>query len=295
VTSFLTILIGNPPFCWATPRDQQFGYHRRFVNSHDARFDRWLADAERRHLADLTFPQVTSGLRALSSLYVERRRRLQEGGALDGAGKRAAFALFYAPLHFMLVREIVRALIDPRPGDDSRRRAMVVDLGCGTGAAGAGWASACGGAPRIVGIDTHPWALGEAARTYRSFELQARTIRADIASAPLPRGPSALVAAFTVNEVPEPGRATLMKRLLERAARGDRLLVVEPIARSLAQWWGTWAAQVEAIGGRADEWRFRLELPPIVARLDRAARLDHGELTARSLWVPGTGQEPDLD
>jgi SAM-dependent methyltransferase len=265
------------------------------VNSHDARFDRWLADAERRHLADLTFPQVTSGLRALSSLYVERRRRLQEGGALDGAGKRAAFALFYAPLHFMLVREIVRALIDPRPGDDSRRRVMVVDLGCGTGAAGAGWASACGGAPRIVGIDTHPWALGEAARTYRSFELQARTIRADIASAPLPRVPSALVAAFTVNEVPEPGRATLMKRLLERAARGDRLLVVEPIARSLAQWWGTWAAQVEAIGGRADEWRFRLELPPIVARLDRAARLDHGELTARSLWVPGTGQEPDLD
>jgi hypothetical protein len=39
------------------------------------------------------------------------------------------------------------------------------------------------------------------------------------------------------------------------------------------------------VGGRADEWRFRAELPPIVAKLDRAAGLDHRELTARSLWI----------
>jgi len=30
-------------------------------------------------------------------------------GALDSAGKRAAFALFYAPLHFIAVSEVVRA------------------------------------------------------------------------------------------------------------------------------------------------------------------------------------------
>ncbi|HVH28372.1 MAG TPA: class I SAM-dependent methyltransferase [Vicinamibacterales bacterium] len=257
------------------------------MNSKDARFDRWLEDAERRHLADLTFPQVSSGLRALSSLYVERRRRIEEGGALDGAGKRAAFALFYAPIHFVLVREIVRAL--PGLAGDARPDAMVVDLGCGTGAAGAALASSCRDAPRIVGIDTHPWALTEASRTYRSFELRSRTIRADIATAPLPQGPATLIAAFAVNEIPEPGRDALMRRLLERAARGDRLLVVEPIARSVARWWGRWEAQAQAMGGRADEWRFRVELPPIVARLDRAARLDHRELTARSLWVPGTG------
>ena len=70
------------------------------------RFDEWLRQAEERHLADLTFSQVSSGLRALSSTYVERRHRLGEGAALDGAGKRAAFALFYAPLHFLLVRSI---------------------------------------------------------------------------------------------------------------------------------------------------------------------------------------------
>jgi methyltransferase family protein len=270
----------------------------------DARIERWLQDAERRHLADLTFPQVTSGLRALSSLYIERRRRIEEGAALDGAGKRAAFALFYAPLHFVLVREIVRALRGLKSLTSSRSVTsstgslqqegggsppIVIDLGCGTGAAGAAWASELSGPPRIVGVDAHPWALAEAARTYRSFGLTSRTIRADIASVTLPRGRAGLVAAFAVNEVPDGRRPTLMKRLIERASCGDPLLIVEPIARSAAQWWRQWAAQVETIGGRADEWRFHVELPPIAARLDRAARLDHRELTARSLWAPGTG------
>jgi len=43
------------------------------------------------------------------------------------------------------------------------------------------------------------------------------------------------------------------------------------------------------MGGRADEWRFRIELPAIVAKLDRAAKLDHRELTARSLWLSQSG------
>jgi hypothetical protein len=37
------------------------------------------------------------------------------------------------------------------------------------------------------------------------------------------------------------------------------------------------------VGGRAVDWRFRVSLPPIVARLDRAAGLDHRELTAHTL------------
>ena len=156
------------------------------VNSQDDRFERWLNEAERRHLADLTFPQVSSGLRALSSTYVERRRRLGEGGALDGAGKRAAFALFYAPLHFLLVRAVVHALPEIlRPQGD----ALLVDLGCGTGAAGAAWASALAHPPRVVGIDLHPWALGEAARTYRDFGLTARTIRETSRPSRFPKGP----------------------------------------------------------------------------------------------------------
>src|SRR6266704_3214955 len=92
---------------------------------------------ERRHLADLTFREVSRSLRALSSTYVERRARLGEGAALTGAGKRAAFALFYGPLHFLLVRHIVGSVPELTQGNEA-----IVDLGCGTGASGAAWASA---------------------------------------------------------------------------------------------------------------------------------------------------------
>src|SRR5687767_25470 len=93
------------------------------------REDAWLAALNERHLANLTQSEVTRALRALSSCYVERRDKLASGGALDGAGKRAAFALFYGPQHYVLTRAIVASL------EVSARR--VVDLGCGTGSAGA--------------------------------------------------------------------------------------------------------------------------------------------------------------
>lgn len=248
--------------------------------SSDDRFERWLRDAEQRHLADLTFPQLSSGLRALSSTYVERRQRLGDGGALDGAGKRAAFALFYGPLHYLLIGAIVRSL----PGA-LRPPATLVDLGCGTGAAGAAWAAACEPSPRVLGIDRHPWALGEAVRTYRDFAVTARTQRGDIGSVALPKAPAAVLAAFALNELADESRNALMERLLRHAADGGRVLIVEPIAGFVARWWDPWRARVEAAGGRADEWRFRMELPAIVAKLDRAVKLDHRELTGRSLWL----------
>ena len=64
---------------------------------------------ESRHLANLTRSEVARALRALSSCYVERRTKLASGAALEGAGKRAAFALFYGPLHFATVDHIVRS------------------------------------------------------------------------------------------------------------------------------------------------------------------------------------------
>jgi methyltransferase family protein len=259
------------------------------VSSRDDRFERWLHESEQRHLADLTFPQLSSGLRALSSTYVERRQRLGEGGALGGAGKRAAFALFYGPLHFLLVRAIVQTLPGALPVAGETR--TLVDLGCGTGAAGAAWASACDQPPRVVGIDCHPWALGEAARTYRGFGLTARTVKDDIASVALPKGPALILAAFALNELADASRDGLIERLLERAAGGDSLLVVEPIAGFVARWWDRWRASIEQMRGRADEWRFRIELPAIVAKLDRAAKLDHRELTARSFWIGPSNQD----
>ena len=90
---------------------------------------------EARHLSELTFAEVRRALQALSSLYVERRGRMAEGAALDGAGKRAAFALYYGSMHFLLVREIVRALgpAVPRPAPHPRPRLRHRHRGRGLG------------------------------------------------------------------------------------------------------------------------------------------------------------------
>src|SRR4029078_5794432 len=125
-------------------------------------FDEWLRKLEARHLADLRVPEVTRALRALSSAYVERRHKVSAGATLDSAGKRAAFALFYAPLHFLATLHVVQALAAT---DGSIR--SILALGCGTGAAGAAWAVASGGSPSVLGIDRHPWAVDEARWTYR--------------------------------------------------------------------------------------------------------------------------------
>jgi hypothetical protein len=244
-------------------------------------FDSWLRDIEARHLADLRFAEVSRALRALSATYVERRGRLGEGAALAGTGKRAAFALFYGPLHYLTIHEIARRLNATLP-----EGATLVDLGCGTGAAGAGWAVAAISKPSVVGIDRHPWALAEAGHTYRHFGLSARTIKGEMSSVRWPERATAFLAAFAANELPPAAGDEVLSRLLDRATRGAAILIVEPLARSVAPWWRPWSDAVEAAGGRADQWRFRVELPPIVAKLDRAAGLDHRELTARSLWIP---------
>jgi hypothetical protein len=245
-----------------------------------AAFDTWIQSLEARHLSELRFPEVSRALRALSSTYIERRGTIHHGAALAGAGKRAAFALFYGPLHYLIVDEVVRHL--DSHGDQPR---ALIDLGCGTGAAGAAWVVRASLGP-VTAIDRNPWSLAEAGRTYRHFNVPVRTRQDDMTTASWPAR-AAVLAAFSVNELAADRRDHLLRRFLERAARGDAILVVEPVARSVAPWWPAWQAAFASAGGRADEWRFRPVLPEIVAKLDRAAGLDHHELTARSLWIPG--------
>jgi Methyltransferase domain len=244
-----------------------------------AGFAEWMSFLERRHLADLTFQEVSRALRALSSTYVERRGRLREGAALTGAGKRAAFALFYAPLHFLLIRHIVTSV--PELG---RIDTALVDLGCGIGASGAAWGSACDSEAVVHGIDRHPWAVDEARETYRIFGLRGRVRVEDLARITLPER-SAVVAAFAVNELNAAIRDRLLPRLLSHAEHGGRVLVVEPLAGFVAPWWPTWERAFQSSGGRANEWRARVPLPAIVEKLDKAAGLNHRELTGRSLWL----------
>jgi hypothetical protein len=258
----------------------------------DARIERWLAALEERHLADLTFAEVSRALRALSSCYVERRSRIASGGALDGAGKRAAFALFYGPLHFLLVRHIAASLGTTEHSHDS-----VIDLGCGTGVGGAGCAivlserreskgSRGNDAVSIHGIDRHPWAVQEADWTWRTLALRGRAVVGDARRWRPPRTPAAIVAAYAVNEWPPDVRTDVRPRLLDAVESGSSLLVVEPLAGAVAPWWKDWVEAATPLGGLSHEWRIRVPLPGIVARLDRAAGLDHRELTARSLFVP---------
>jgi hypothetical protein len=243
--------------------------------------ERWLAALEERHLSDLSFSEVTRALRALSAWYVQRRDRLTSGVVFDGAGKRAAFALFYGPLHFVTTASIVESL---QAGRDVGR--ALLDLGCGTGVGSAAWALAAGSPTAITGIELHPWAAAEAAWTWRTLGLTGRAVRADVTRARWPGGPRTIVAAFTLNELPAHARSRVGDMLADAAAAGDAVLIVEPIAGAVAPWWPEWCARFGPLGGRADTWRFVMPLPSIVARLDRAAGLDHRELKARSLYVP---------
>ncbi len=246
-------------------------------------FPAYYAALERRHLAELTFAEVRRALQALSSVYVERRERMAGGAALDGAGKRAAFALYYGPMHFLLVREIVRAL----PAS-ARAPGRVVDIGCGTGTAGAAWALECEPKARVEGVDRSGWAVTEARWTFARFGLDGRATRADAATVPLPGARAGVLAAFTVNELEEEARRRLLGRLVNAARLGSPVLVVEPIARRVNPWWPEWAEAFRPAGGREDEWRFRPELPERLALLGKAAGLDSRELTGRSLaLLPG--------
>ena len=255
-------------------------------------FHSFLRDLETRHLADLRFSEVTRALRALSSAYVERRETALAGHqALDGAGKRAAFALYYGPIHFLLVQHIVREL-GVAPG-----RGAVVDLGCGTGVAGAAVATAApagpsafaqsasadkkAAAPHVLGIDTHPWTLDEARFTYQTFGLRFDVRRGHAARTRFPSDTSFIVAAFVVNELNDADRGLFMQEIIRRRT-GTTILVVEPISNRISPWWQEW---VDALGAQAHEWKIRVDAPPIVKKLAKAAGLRPEVLTARSLLI----------
>jgi len=248
----------------------------------------WLAALDERHLASLTPPEVTRALRALSSCYVERRAKLASGGPLDSAGKRAAFALFYAPLHFLITQHITQGL------EAARGVERVLDLGCGTGSAGAAFAMGAArpegrayeSVPRVEGVDRNAWAVAEANWTYRTLGIPGRAATGTIQKTPLRAGAgSAVLAAYAVNELPDPDRDALLPRRLDAHGRGSRILIIEPIARRFNRWWDDWKDAFAAAGGRENEWRVRLVLPQRQRSLARAAGLDPQELTARSLYL----------
>ena len=247
----------------------------------------WMEDVRSRFTRDLSTPEFLKAVRALSARYVERRDTLGRRSAADSAGKRAAFAAFFAPLHFLTTQAVVRQL-------DAARRPVetIVDLGCGTGVAGAAWALAFPRRPRIVGIDREGWALDEAARTWRALGLEGRTKRADIGRplsslvTPFFRHPPAtgIVLGWSANELTGAARAALLPDLVALAERGASLLVIEPIARTAVPWWDDWSRTWTRAGGRSDLWKLNEPLPSSLAVLSESAGFRREGLTARTLW-----------
>jgi hypothetical protein len=247
------------------------------------RFDRWFSALDARHRRHLTTRELARAVRALSARYVERRERLSDGDTLATVGKRSAFALFYAPLHWLAVSEIVRRL-----SESLRRPDRIVDLGCGTGVAGAAWADAFDTPPPVEGFDRSGWAVSEAMWTYRTAWLEGVARRADVAGVRLPGRGRAVIAAYVVNELPPSAREQILDRLVEPGRRGPAVLIVEPIARGVTPWWTKWRDRFEAAGGWADEWRFNPDLPERLETIGRSAGLDTREIRAKTLVLPGT-------
>ena len=249
----------------------------------------WLADLERRHLASLTRQEFTRAVRALSARYVERRQQLPDRSPLDSAGKRAAFALFYAPVHYLTA---LAALDHFGPGP---ALTTLLDLGCGTGVCSAAWAHAITSgasgtrAPDITGVDAHAWTVAEARWDWRALGLRGRGIRGDMverAQRLLRESNSALastgvVASWAVNELSTPARTQLLDAVETLVERGTTWLLLEPIARGVTPWWGEWLARLAPHGVIEADIKCALDLPAPLASFSESAGFRKREIGVR--------------
>jgi hypothetical protein len=249
----------------------------------------YLDVLEHRHLANLTRQEFTRAVRALSARYVERRGQLPTRSPLDTAGKRAAFGLFYAPLHMITVEAAVAAVAA------SSRPSRIIDLGCGTGVCSAAWALALPEPrPIIEGCDLHPWALDEARWNWRTLALRGRAVRMDAVAAMertvkghAPLMGTGIVAGWTVNELAAPARTRLLELLVLAVTRGASFLMMEPLSRAVTPWWDEWVRAFEPHGVASGDHKFDVRLPPRLAEFSDAAGFSKDTLGARVMFVHG--------
>lgn len=249
----------------------------------------WMHALYDRHVRPMGQPAFLKAVRALSVRYVERRRQLHHRSPIDSAGKRAAFAGFFAPLHFVTTAAIVADLEFGQLPIET-----IVDLGCGTGAAGGAWAMALPTAPALLGVDVNSWSVDETNWTWRALGLRGRARRGDLVKTCVRlrepgRRSTAIVLGWVVNELDPAVRDVLLPQLVELGRGGTAILVIEPAARSVtAPWWDRWAGAFAEAQGLAREWHFTVPLPERLAQLDRAAGFRREELSARSLSLRGS-------
>ena len=251
----------------------------------DPRLTTWLVTLEARHMANLTRQEFTRAVRALSARYVERRSQLPERSPLDSAGKRAAFALFYAPVHLLTTREAI-AHLGVRTDMSS-----LVDLGCGTGVCSAAWALLHETPPFITGIDAHPWALDEARWNWRTLGLRGQATRGDLVAAArnlLKQSDAVLartgvIAGWSINELAKPERAQLLEAIDQLLGRGVTLVILEPLARGVTPWWDEWVERLAPRGIVSGDVKTDTDLPAPLDSFSDAAGFRQKGLGARCL------------
>lgn len=251
----------------------------------------FLEKLTERHLRDLKFGEVSRALRALSADYVEKRESGGLARALDGRGKRAAFALYYGATHFLAAQALVRefALAFSAGGEGSRRTRppSLLDLGCGTGVCGAAWSMESAIGVSIVGADRSSFALHEARWTYQALRLKGETSRSILQTLESARPPDGIVIGWTLNELEEPVREAIAQHILPWVTRGSRLLVIEPVSKRVAPWWDEWTARFPKDRCVVAERRLRLDLPQQLSLLGRAAGLGVDATAVKALVARG--------
>lgn len=243
----------------------------------------WLKALEQRHLANLTRQEFTRAVRALSARYVERRSQLPDRSPLDSAGKRAAFALFYAPLHFLTTQAALERL------GVRTDLTTLVDLGCGTGVCSAAWALLHDTSPSITGVDANAWALEEARWNWRAMGLNGRTVRGDLVAtakgllrhSDAALGRTGVIAGWAVNELDTPARAQVLDVVDQLLDRGVTLVILEPLARGVTPWWDEWEARLAPRGVHAGDVKADVTLPAPLDSFSDAAGFRKKELGVR--------------
>lgn len=238
--------------------------------------------AHTRWASDLTFRELRRGVQAVSDLYVHKRKtHALSDRAADGRGKRAAFIVYYGGLHLILLQ----AWTAERPAPAAER---VWDLGCGPGVVGATiarWSDA----RALEASDRLGSHLEVAAWTARRLKVKARTRKAALPGVVRQlRGPGILCLGWVLNELSDPHREATVAALLGRLRAGAGLVVFSPLSLRASPWWPQLVRQVRSVRPEVDvdEFRIQADRPPLIADLDRASRLDHSSLGARSLYVP---------
>lgn len=74
---------------------------------------------------------------------------------------------------------------------------------------------------------------------------------------------------------------------MEAVDRHASFLLIEPLARGVSPWWDDWVSALRPHGAVAGDYKFDVEVPPLIGELADSAGLSAGPLGARVLWVRG--------